>query len=495
MLKNSLFLLFFVSSFFLLFSCKQPETVVVTENPTPPSPKTQQKDTTVTAASFKQLNIGENNLIPSLSPLFAENTSTLRTLQLVFEGLVRYNGNETIIPAVAKKWSVSSDSLTYRFILRNDVYYHDSNAFNNGIGRKLVARDVKDVFERMARINVPGHAARLFIDIKGFEPFYREQHNVLIPGERQLSGISGITTSNDSTVTFTLENRDSHFLEKLASPYAVIYPREAVTENNPSAFKPVGTGPFTFSQKQEDNHYIFARYQNYYRQDEPVLNRVDVIVQPDDSVRSEYFQQGEFHLIPQLGPAWMSSVLNADGNLNRVLANRFRLVYTSGKTHYTLNHNSDSRLNREAARFIVRHANYSSFFKGLPSKVVEFLKFPNGGSSTGFAESDTVNITFTSDPFLKSFIQTLSDTLKQEGIALQMLNIRTPVRDIELYTSTHVPLYLSDVWPENSNTLVGFSALQTAIYLDSIENLTFNSFPWWIDLRTTTLPGIDKLGR
>ncbi len=241
----------------IFISCSSSEnTTVIEEAPVPSG----QKDTTAQqprsdSDSFTQITIGENQPIKTLDPLYAENHSTLRALQLVYEGLVRFDENGEIIPAIAEQWSVTNNQRTYRFNLNNDLFYHDSNVFANGRGRRLVASDVKRAFERMARATVPDHAAQLFMNIKGFEPFNREQQAVLLPDERQLSGISGIQTPNDSTVVFNLVEQDDTFLNKLATPYAVIYPHESVTGNG---FRAVGTGPFRFSQKRSDSLYIFA---------------------------------------------------------------------------------------------------------------------------------------------------------------------------------------------------------------------------------------------
>lgn len=479
----------------LLLSCKQPERVVVTEDPTASSPKTEKKDTSLRASDFMQLNIGETDRISSLNPLFADNASTMRALQLVFEGLVRYNGDGVVVPAIAKKWTVSADSLTYRFTLHNNIYYHDSSVFPNGVGRKLTARDVTYVFERMARIDVPDYAARLFMDIRGFEAFFKEQHNVWNPADRRLSGVRGIATPDDSTVTFTLARKDRWFLEKLASPYAVIYPREAVNEQNPAAFRPVGTGPFTFSQKQGSNHFIFSAYQNYHRQGEPVINRVDVTVIADGQALAEAVQKGDLHLVPQLGPASMSRLVNADGKPAPAFAGSFSLAYPAAKTFYALNHNPESLLRREAALAATAYAEPEAFFPEIPGTIIEFGGSREAGPSTGFAGADTLNITFTTDPFLRAFLQALKDTLSQRGIVLNMADIRTPVRSTGLYTDTHIPLHPADVWAGAPNTLIRFSARQTAVYLSSIENLTFNNYLWWMDLRPVTIPEIDNLGR
>src|SRR5699024_11266686 len=101
------------------------------------------------------------------------------------------------------------------------------------------------VFERMANNNVPPRAALLFMDIEAMHDYYQGQRHVYNSALRQLSGISGITVPSDSTVVFRLNHPDRDFLKKLATPRAVIYPKEAVG-NDVESFKPVGSGPYAF---------------------------------------------------------------------------------------------------------------------------------------------------------------------------------------------------------------------------------------------------------
>src|SRR5699024_6063016 len=102
------------------------------------------------------------------------------------------------------------------------------------------------------------------------------------PKQRQLSSISGITAPNDSTVVFQLNQPDPDFLKKLATPWAVIYPKEAVG-TKPNDFKAVGSGPFAFSQQPDDTSYIFSKFSDYYRSSGLKINRVDVISSTDET--------------------------------------------------------------------------------------------------------------------------------------------------------------------------------------------------------------------
>lgn len=489
--------LLFLFAFALATGCKGPETTVIRQNPIAAAPDTSATtDTTASepSAAFRQINMGEINPIPTLDPLFAENASTMRALQLVFEGLVRFDRQGDVIPGIARNWTIAGDSLQYTFTLRNNVYYHDSNAFNNGIGRKFKAADVKFAIERMATNSVPDHAAQLFMSVKGFEPFYREQHNVFNPGRRVLDGVTGVQAPNDSTVVFSLEEKDPHFLQKLASPYALIYPREAITDNNPAQFKAVGTGPFTLSQNRGDSLYTFARFNDYYNQVQPRVNRVDVIVKKREANLFKSFITRNIHILPELGVQMLQGVLDENGALKSSYAENYRLSNPNGSTFYSLNRNPDAGLSKEKAIAVAALFDSTDTFENIPSGFVRFSKHMNAESASNdlisgqeaISKGDTLNITNTDDSYTRQFLIKLRDKLNEAGAALRVYNIFTPTQNTGLYTSHNLPFYSGYAPAYTEEMLVSFRVHHKALSQSGIENLNFNSFPWWLDLRTVT---------
>jgi len=469
---------------FAITSCKQPETIVIDREPDTPSPDTAAADTIPEDAQFKQINIGELNSIPSLDPLFARNTSVMRTLQLVYEGLLRYNKNGNLVPGIAKSWSVSSDSLTYTFNLRDNVFYHDSEAFPNGLGRKLTARDVRFIFERMASVYVPDEAARLFMHIHGFEPYYQEQHHVYNPEDRQLKTITGISTPNDTTVVFRLVEKDSHFLQKLASPYALIYPRESVTPGTPGSFKTVGTGPFKLSEKQDSTRYIFSKFKDYYGNPLPKLNRVDVIIQQNEPELFQSFVKGEIDWITEMGPQLIEGVLNSSGRLKSSYEPDYNLHQSAGGLNYKLKYNPGSYYPRRYAMAMGRLVD--STFTIYPEANFVSISLLQSNSDSSVLP-DTTIFSYTEDPFTSWFIARINEKLSQKGSVVQMQNIKTPTRNTGLFFTQFIPLYSSQQITGDPNTLIEFSFRHVALSQKRVRELPINRFPWWIDLRETTI--------
>ena len=80
----------------------------------------------------------ESNGINSLDPAFANDKASIWACSQVFSTLVRMDDSMNVTPLIAKDWSVSDSGRTYKFILRDDVYFHDHKIFENGKGGKLL---------------------------------------------------------------------------------------------------------------------------------------------------------------------------------------------------------------------------------------------------------------------------------------------------------------------------------------------------------------------
>ena len=87
--------------------------------------------------------------IASLDPAFAKSQSTMWAAHQLFNTLVEIDDSLHIVPALAKRWDISEDRATFVFHLRTDVIFHDDEAFPEGKGRKITAKDVEYSFYRI----------------------------------------------------------------------------------------------------------------------------------------------------------------------------------------------------------------------------------------------------------------------------------------------------------------------------------------------------------
>ena len=71
----------------------------------------------------------------TLDPAFAKNQSIMWPVHQLYNTLVEIDSGLNIVPSLARNWEVSGDRLTYTFHLRNDVWFHNNEAFAGGKGR------------------------------------------------------------------------------------------------------------------------------------------------------------------------------------------------------------------------------------------------------------------------------------------------------------------------------------------------------------------------
>lgn len=327
----------------LIVSCgKNLETVTVQSNPL--EPVEFEADSAVSKGddTFRQITIGETGLIESLDPLFADNSSELRIINLLYDGLISIDRNGEVTPAIAVRWDVNEDSTRYIFHLRPEIQFHDSQVFSGGVGRQLTAQDVQFVFERMASSAVPNTAATFFKEIRGFSEYHHEQTYIKNPAKRVLESISGINVTNDSTLTIYLEKNSPDFLKKLAHPMASVYARESTTEAMPPIHEAAGTGPFYFIKKENDR-FILGINDRYYLKS-PDIDRLDILFGLSEKDMFQQFARNEIDVIMEPGPALLTTVADSSGNLSTSYNGAFNLTDTGvlNEFHFFYNPTSEA---------------------------------------------------------------------------------------------------------------------------------------------------------
>lgn len=72
--------------------------------------------------SFSEGIVGSPRFI---NPLLATTDADRDLTQLIYSGLMKPATDGTLVPDLAKSFSVSEDGLVYRFTLRDDIFFHN----------------------------------------------------------------------------------------------------------------------------------------------------------------------------------------------------------------------------------------------------------------------------------------------------------------------------------------------------------------------------------
>lgn len=248
--------------------------------------------------------------LTSLDPAFAKSQATMWPAHQLFSTLVEVNDSLQIVPLLAKNWTISEDGKRYRFLLRDDVFFHNDPVFN-GKKRKLVAADIAFSFNRIISSQVASPGSWIFNGkVDTLDPF------VVI---------------NDSVFELRLLKPYQPILGILSMQYCSIMPKEAVDFYGAAIRQhPVGTGPFQFVAWEEGQALLLKRNPNYFERDSagnslPYLDGIDVSFYDSKATEFLLFRQKQLDFINDIDPSFKDEVLSKKGELRARWKNEIEL--------------------------------------------------------------------------------------------------------------------------------------------------------------------------
>ena len=239
----------------------------------------------------------------TLDPAAAYDTSSGEVLQLVYEPLIYYKGESTdeYEGVIADKWEISDDGLTYRFHIREGIYFHSGN--------EVKPKDVEYTFERALVQDYVGAPTWMFYEaLLGIGASSHVGDDL-----RPLSDITScIERVGDGWVEFYLTAPYEPFIQILAGFWGGIMEKEWCIANgdwdgsqesyealnNPAANAwPLdlitnGTGPFKLEYWDKGNEVSLVRNDNYW-QGPATFERVLIKDVPEWTTRKLMLQNGD----------------------------------------------------------------------------------------------------------------------------------------------------------------------------------------------------------
>lgn len=178
---------------------------------------------------------------------------------LLFDGLMDYDNEQNLTTGLASSYEI--DGSTYTFTLREDITWHDGEAFT--------AEDVKFTIEAIQDPDNGSEIASNYADVVAI--------NIL----------------DDYTIEFVLESYNAAFLDYMTIG---ILPEHCLAgedmQTSDFFLAPIGTGPYVFADWQVGQSITLVANENYYKQ-VPEIEQIIFKIIDDDTSMALQLQTGE----------------------------------------------------------------------------------------------------------------------------------------------------------------------------------------------------------
>ena len=183
---------------------------------------------------------------------------------LLFNGLTAHDGDNEVVPGLAKNWEYDKESCTYTFNLEEGVKWHDGEAFT--------AEDVKFTIEAI------------------MDPENGSENRA------NYEDVEDITVIDSHTISFRLAAPNAAFLDYMTM---AILPEHLLMGEDlqESDFfrSPVGTGPYKLTRWDVGQSITLEKNEAYFK-GEPNIDRIIFKIVPDDNVKAIQMESGELDL-------------------------------------------------------------------------------------------------------------------------------------------------------------------------------------------------------
>lgn len=251
----------------------------------------------------KIFHYNQSEGIASLDPAFSKNQSIMWAVHQLYNTLVETDETLHLNPSLAKNWQVTDDRLTYTFTLRDDVFFHDNDAFADGKGRKLTAADVAYSLKRITDKNTASPGAWIF--------------------NGRIDSADGFKAIDDTTFRLKLIKPFNPILGILSMQYCAVVPQEVVEKYGKDFRRhPCGTGPFRFTLWEEGQILLLAKNERYFEKDSmgrrlPLLDGIKVSFLDSKATEFLEFRQGRLDFINDIDASFKDEVLTKNGTLRK----------------------------------------------------------------------------------------------------------------------------------------------------------------------------------
>ena len=293
----------------------------------------------------------------------ASDANSFDVIINIMEGLLQYDDDLRVLPAIAESYQANEDFTQYTFTLRKKALWSDF--------APIICQHFKDSWIRLLKPETAAEYAYFLYSIKNAEAF----NSGKIKDPEKL----GIRCLSDRKLVVDLENSVPFFHHLVT--FMVTYPiRKDLLDKNPKFFSPgnmVVTGPFIPSKQIQDYKIVLEKNPSYFGK-EPKSKMVEFYIVENESIALNLFSGKILDMVRNIPPNSLN-MFSQDPRLHSF--NKFGLIYLGfgKKLHPGLK-------DPQTRRYIFRNINRTWLCKALAGGEKPISQFVPRGM-LGFSRS------------------------------------------------------------------------------------------------------------
>lgn len=210
-----------------------------------------------------------NTDVQSLDPQIQNDTTSEQVVKMLYNTLLKFEDDGTVVGDLAESWSVSEDKLTWTFNLKQGVKFHN--------GKEMTSADVKATFDRALNAEAGGlrttEIIKMFTAVEAPDPY-----TVTITTDGPYGPMESLMCN------MSLGIMDADYIEQ----YGLDLGTSVEGEN--------GTGPFKVVSWERDQEIVVERFDDYFGTPAKLQTVVYTVI-PEAASRVIALETGEVDVI------------------------------------------------------------------------------------------------------------------------------------------------------------------------------------------------------
>lgn len=444
----------------------------------------------------KTLTVSINQELTGMfSPMYAQSAYDQYVVDLVYQGLLKYNADNELEPDLAEEMpTLSEDGKTLTFKLKEGVKFSD--------GSDLTSEDVKYTYTVMADPSYTGPGGYTVALLEGYEEY----------NSGDAEELSGVECPDDYTVIFHLESPQIDAASAfgtggVASSEQFDYKKGDTSEIEKNADTPIGSGAYVLNSYEKATGASFVRNEEFERkEDEYKVDRI-VMKKTDSTTELQELEKGNVDLIPEVIETTTVGEASNDENLS------FNTYTRSAEGYLAFNSNNGATADK-AVRQALSYAtdrqgfvdSYFAWDESASDEVKEYvggyvpqaywnpISTNNGDYVTGKATLDGLTIYDFDLEKAKTILDEAGWTVGEDGFRYkdgQKLEIKFLLSEKNSVLDTLVPM-VQKTWKE-----IGVDLKQTTVdfttLLSTVQNGD-NDGEWNVMFMATSFTSSEDTG-